>query len=578
MLDKELLKLIKGNRKYIAYATLIQIVGMLANIGITAAICFGIYIAAFDADNSRLILAFSLIGGGIIVRCISALLTARFKTKLGAVVKKDLRSKVYGKILRLNTKSTGDMSMAGLTQVSTEGIEQLDAYYTNFIPQFFYSMIAPIILFVICVFIDWRTALVLLAGVPIIPVSIILISKYAKKVFAKYWGKYTSMGDSFLDGVQGMKELKIFNADARRNKKMNKDAEEFRRITMKVLVMQLASTTIMDMVAFGVAGAGAAVAIFSALNHGLNPILALFLILVSVEFFLPLRSLGSAFHVAMNGASAGRKILTLLNTEEPKWGDNSLPKGRDITLDAVEFSYTEDKKILDNVSMKFSQTHLTAIVGESGSGKSTIVSLLTGANRPSNGKVALSDSDLYALSQEEYFKRVAVVGYNTYIFNDSVRNNFMLVDPDVNDERIWGALKRADLDTFIHENGGLDKVISEDADNISGGQKQRLALAVNLVAEKDIYIFDEATSNIDVVSEGIIMQNIHDLKQSASVILISHRLENVVHADTIYVLKDGQVAQHGVHKELLENDGEYARLYKAQKSLELGFMEVKSNA
>lgn len=577
MFDKELIKLMGENKKYVAYVVLLMILGMLANIGITASICWAVYLLIEKQPALMYIYPAITAVVAIIVRYIASRLTGDLKDVLGRKVKKDLRERTYDKILRLGVKSTDGMSMAGLTQVSMEGIEQLDLYYSTYLPQFFFSMIAPFILFAICVGIDWRTSLVLLACVPLIPVSIVAVSKYAKKIFAKYWGKYTSMGDGFLDSVQGLKELKIFRADAARQIKMNENAEEFRKITMKVLVMQLASTTIMDLVAFGGAGAGIALSIVGLMNEWLAPASALFLILVAVEFFLPLRALGSAFHVAMNGASAGKKIISLLNQPDPVWGEKEVA-GRELSLENVTFSYDKKRNVLKDVNMNFPEKGMTAIVGESGCGKSTVVNLLIGARRPDKGNVLIGGEEIEGVSRTAYYSHLASVSYNTYIFNDTVRANFELAKKDVTDEEIFAALEKVNLSAFIKENGGLDKVITEDANNISGGQKQRLALAVNLVADKDIYVFDEATSNIDVDSEAIIMKNIKEMSESKSVIVISHRLANVVPADNIYFMQDGQVKESGSHAYLMERKGEYAKLFNAQKQLEEGYKSGKASS
>lgn len=574
MFDKELLKLIGGNKKYVVYTVLLMVLGMLANIGITASVCWAVYFLIEGYEPLAYIYPAVTAVVAIIVRYIASRCTGRLKDMLGRKVKKDLRERTYDKILKLGVRSTDGMSMAGLTQVSMEGIEQLDLYYSTYLPQFFFSMIAPILLFCICVGIDWRTSLVLLACVPLIPVSIVAVSKYAKKIFAKYWGKYTSMGDAFLDSVQGLKELKIFKADAVRHKKMNASAEEFRKITMKVLVMQLASTTIMDLVAYGGAGAGIALAIVGLMN-GLAPAAALFLVLVAVEFFLPLRSLGSAFHVAMNGASAGRKIISLLNLPDPVWGKEEVT-GTQLKLESVTFSYDGKRDVLKNVSMTFPENGMTAIVGESGCGKSTVVNVLIGAYRPKSGEVTVGGKPLESVTRESYYSHIASVSYNTYIFNDSVRANFELAKKNVSDEEIWAALEKVNLAGFIKENGGLDKVITEDANNVSGGQKQRLALAVNLVADKDIYVFDEATSNIDVESEAIIMRNIKAMSAQKAVIVISHRLANVVPADNIYFMEECEVKEHGSHAQLMNAQGGYAKLFNAQKELEEGYKDVAS--
>ena len=577
MIDKKLLALLGHNKKYIFYAVGLMIVGLFANLAITASICYAIQYAAEYAssgsDAQGFILPAIVVVIAMVIRYVTSRRIGDLKDTLGRNVKKDLRQKIYDKIIKLGVRTTDNMSMAGLTQLSMEGVEQLDLYYSAYIPQFFYAMIAPIILFVVTVRINWAVALVLLACVPLIPMSIIAVSRYAKKIFAKYWGKYTSMGDSFLDSVQGLKELKIFQADATQNIKMNETSEEFRKITMKVLVMQLASTTIMDMVAYGGAGLGIALTIHAVVNGSLSAYAALFLILVAVDFFLPLRAFGSAFHIAMNGASAGNKILSLLAHPDPVWGSEAA-NGTDITLKDVTFSYDGTRDVLKHASMNFGSTGMCAIVGESGSGKSTVVNLLLGAYQPQQGSILVGNKPLETLSRESYYSHISVVSYNTYIFNETIRQNFMLAKADVTEDEIFTALKKVNLYDFIVENGGLDKVITEDAANISGGQKQRLALAINLVANKDIYIFDEATSNIDIESEAIIMNNIKELSRDKSVIVISHRLANVIAADTIYYIEDGEVKEHGTHNDLMNMHEGYAKLYTTQKRLEEGYTEV----
>ena len=573
MIDKSLLRLLGSNKIYIFYTVGFMVLGLFANLSITAGICWSVSLLKEQAELTNYLLPVFCITVGIVVRFFASCKTGDLKDILGRKAKKDLRERTYRKIVTLGVRSTDGMSIAGLTQVALEGIEQLDLYYSSYIPQFFYAMLAPVILFFITVWIDWRVAVVLLVCVPLIPVSIVAVSKYAKKIFAKYWGKYTSMGDSFLDSVQGLKELKIFTADAAQHDKMNSNAEEFRKITMKVLVMQLASTTIMDMVAYGGAGLGIAFAVTGVVNRGLSPVSALFLILVAVDFFLPLRAFGSAFHVAMNGASAGKKILSLLEQPDPVWGAE-MPSETDLVLQNVTFSYDGQRDVLKNVSMEIPAKGMIAIVGESGCGKSTIVNMLYGAFRPKSGAVLVGGKPLESLSREGYYSKLAVVSYNTYIFNETIRANFQLANPDVTDVQIYEALALVNLSDFVRENGGLDKVIIEDANNISGGQKQRLAMAVSLVANKDIYIFDEATSNIDVESEAIIAKNMKALSKDKSVIVISHRLANVVPADRIHYMESGEIKESGSHAELMSKNSGYAQLYRTQKKLEEGYGEV----
>ena len=297
---------------------------------------------------------------------------------------------------------------------------------------------------------------------------------------------------------------------------------------------------------------------------------ALFLILVAVDFFLPLRAFGSAFHVGMNGASAGRKLLAILDLEEPKWGTEEVA-GKNIALENVTFSYDGQRDVLKNVNMAFPEKGMAAIVGESGCGKSTVVNLIVGAFRPKEGNITVGGKDLRSLARESYYGNLGVVSYNTYLFNASVRENFMLAKQNVTDEEMYAALEKVNLDEFIRSEGGLDKAINEDAENISGGQKQRLAMAVSLVADKNIYVFDEATSNIDIESEAIIMGNIKALSETKSVIVISHRLANVVSADHIYYMEAGEVKESGTHTELMEKRGGYEKLYSTQKALEEGY-------
>lgn len=578
MIDKKLLSLLGKNKKYIFYTILLMVIGLLSNVTITASICYAIKLTANYKNYDDLIVRYVITAivaiVGILIKYVTSRIVGNLKDILGRKAKKELREKVYDKTLKLGVQTTQHISMAGLTQISMEGIEQLDLYYSTYIPQFFYAMLAPIILFGISVWIDWRVALVLLACVPLIPLSIIAVSKYAKKIFGKYWGKYISMGDSFLDSVQGLKELKIFKADQDQNIKMNQSSEEFRKITMKVFVMQLASTTIMDLIAYGGAGVGIALAIVSTLNWGISPFLALFLILIAVDFFLPLRAFGSAFHVAMNGVSAGNKIINFLSIPDPVWGEeNKIDLSNGIKIENVTFSYDKKREILKNINITIPKTGMTAIIGKSGCGKSTIVNLLLGSIQPNSGLITINNKQLNEYSRECYYSHIASISYNTYMFNESIRANFLLSNNSITDEEIYEALEKVNLKDFVLTNGGLDKVISEDASNISGGQKHRLALAISLVANKDVYIFDEATSNIDIESEAIIMANIKELSKTKSVVIISHRLANIVLSDMIYFMDYGEIKEQGTHSELLKNNGEYALLYKKQKELEEGYLE-----
>ena len=576
MPDKQLLRLLGEDKRYIYRAVAWMLTGSLGSIGFTACLCYGLHLLLTDAKASFYLLPFALGAVCGAVRFLATIRAAAVRDRLGRSVKKSLRAQLYAKLLRLGVRETKTVKMAGLTQLATEGIEQLDLYYSSYLPQFFYAMLSPLLLFGICVFINWRVAAVLLACVPLIPVSIVAVSRFAKRIFAKYWGQYTAMGDVFLDSVQGLKELKLFRADARRQAYMNENAEEFRKITMKVLVMQLASVTIMDLVAFGGAGIGAALAVSGTQNGG-GIAAALFLVLVAAEFFLPLRAFGSAFHVAMNGVSAGRLMLALLEEPEPAWGEGQ-PCGGRLELEDVHFSYAPGRETLHSVSAVFPERGMTAIVGESGCGKTTVAKLLTGALRPDSGRVLLDGKPVESLARQAYYASLAHVSCETFLFHDTIHSNFLLANPHATEEEMWRALALVRLDGLVRERGGLDFVLNEDAADISGGQKQRLALAVNLTAPKRIYIFDEATGNIDAESEGIIMEVIRSLCAFAGVTVITHRLANVAAADSILYMEDGRICERGDHASLMARGGRYAALFCAQRELEQGYLELIKEA
>lgn len=579
MIDKNLFKLLGNNKKYIVCIIILMIIGLLCSLNITFYIVHitKIFVSSISTNTSGInnakkyyILGILLLIT-IIIKFIASYTANVLKDILGRKVKQNLREQIYDKIIKIDQKQIGDLNLAGLTQVSIEGIEQLDIYFSNYLPQFFYSTIAPFILFLVFVFLDYKVAILLICLVPLIPISIIAVSKYAKKIFAKYWGKYTSMGDLFLDGVQGLKDLKIFQSDKDYNEKLNISAEEFRKITMKVLVMQLASVTIMDLVAYLGAAGGISLTIYELYSNNINVYVALFLILTAVEFFLPLRLLGSYFHIAMNGISAGKKILNILEYEEIKWGENKVDNF-DINLNNVTFSYNKEYNALENININFPSVGLSGICGPSGSGKSTIVKLLLGEYKPNSGNINLNNKDLYSYSKKDYYSNIGLVSYDTYIFNQSVKDNFKMYKEDVTNQEIYDALKQVNLYDFIVNNIGLDKVINEDANNISGGQKQRLALALNLIVPKKIYIFDEATSNIDIESEEIIFNTIYSLSSKANVIVISHRLENIVKANNIYYLENGKLIEHGNFDQLISLQGGFYKQYMLQHEQENAYL------
>ena len=570
MIDKDLLRLLGKDRKYLFQATPFMVLVLLSNIAINFCIVSFLYLFSIDALGWSYLLPAILLPSAVILRFLFGFLGERAKERIGREVRKKIRRKAYDKILRLGKSESKSLSLSGMTQVTVEGIEQLDLHYSSYLPRFFYAMIAPVILFLVLAFVSFRASLVLLCLVPLIPISIILFSRYAKRIFAKYWGQYISMGDDFLDALQGFRELKIFDADSRQEGKIKESSESFRRITMKVLVMQLFSTTIMDFIAYAGAGLGILMAILDMQGQTITAFACLFVILEAVEFFLPMRAFGSAFHVVMNGLSAGKKILDLLSEEEYGWGGESL-QGKDMELSHVSFSYDGKKTILDDVSLVLERGKMTSLVGKSGCGKSTVVALLLGQIRPTSGKVLLSGKDIHDGQRESLYRQIAVVSPETYLFHESIRDNFLMARKDISEEAIVESIKSVRLSDLLERKGGLDYVLREEAGDLSGGERQRLALAIALLADRDIYLFDEATSNIDSNSERIIMERIVSLKEKGkTILLISHRLSNVVYSDRIYFLKDGRITEEGTHSVLMEQEGEYASLYRTQKRLSEG--------
>lgn len=545
MPDKQLLRLLGEDKRYIYRAVVWMLTGSLCSIGFTACLCYGLHLLLTDAKASFHLFPFVLGAVCTAVRFLATTRAAAVRDRLGRSVKKNLRSQLYAKLLRLGVRETKTVKMAGLTQLATEGIEQLDLYYSAYLPQFFYAMLSPLLLFGICVFINWRVAAVLLACVPLIPVSIVAVSRFAKRIFAKYWGKYTAMGDVFLDSVQGLKELKLFRADARRQAYMNENAEEFRKITMKVLVMQLASVTIMDLVAFGGAGIGAALAVAGTQNGG-GIAAALFLVLVAAEFFLPIRAFGSAFHVAMNGVSAGRMMLTLLEEPKPAWGE-AQPCGGRLELEDVHFSYAPGRETLHGVSAVFPERGMTAIVGESGCGKSTLLKLLLRFWERSGGQIRYNGTDIDEINTESLYRNVTMVSQSTYLFDATIAENLRIAKPDATDEELMAALRMASAEELVQAlPEGLNTPAGLLGGRLSMGERQRIGLTRAFLSGCPLILLDEPTSNVDSINEGVILRALLKHKQDRTIILVSHRASTMAVADRVYKMENGQMEEQAI--------------------------------
>ncbi len=664
MFHKRLIKEFRENQKNIWGMVLTQWVMLIANVVLmlqTATFIAGMVRGENLQNQSiRLLVTLAVVG---VVRSLMSLLNSKLSFEASKQVKARLRTMVYEKMMRLGSSYKEYFQTSEVVQITTEGVEQLEIYFGKYMPQFFYSMLAPVTLFVIVGTMSLKVAVVLLICVPLIPLSIVAVQKFAKKMLAKYWGTYTEMGDSFLECLQGLTTLKIYQADERYAKRMDEEAEKFRKVTMRVLIMQLNSISIMDLVAYGgaakiyqaderyakrmdeeaekfrkvtmrvlimqlnsisimdlVAYGGAAVGIILSILEYQKGVIGLaqcfFIIMISAEFFLPLRLLGSFFHIAMNGNAAADKIFRLLDLEEDQGEKSAQMEGEsdEIAFSNVSFSYEAKKKVLEGISFRAGHG-LTALVGESGCGKSTTTLLLMGDRRADEGQIFIGDMpidkmDLKALRRKitrirhdsylfagtirenllmgkedatetqmkEALREVNLLDFveksggldrhDSYLFAGTIRENLLMGKEDATETQMKEALREVNLLDFVEKSGGLDFVLLEKASNLSGGQKQRLSLARALLHDTPIYIFDEATSNVDVESENDIMAVVRKLAKTKTVLLISHRLANVVSADQIYVLKDGMIVEKGQHEALCKEDGYYHRLFRQQSALE----------
>lgn len=600
MIKKNLINLLSHAKKYVVYNVLCQWIALLAQIaaiftisGLLEKIIFG-NVSLKDELWTEIGKSAIILLAVIVIRYLCDRLAAKSSYAASVDVKRILREKIYNKLLKLGVSYRDKVSTSEVVQLSTEGVEQLETYFGKYLPQLFYSLLAPVTLFIILSFVDFKASLVLLICVPLIPVSIVAVQKFAKKLLNKYWGIYTSLGDSFLENLQGLTTLKIYEADEMKAKEMDEEASRFRKITMKVLTMQLNSTSVMDIVAYGGAAVGMVVVLKEFFAGNVNFAGTLTVVLLASEFFIPLRLLGSFFHIAMNGMAASDKIFNLLGLEEPQDGTKDFPclneekieynakdstenrmedgaivtSGNAIEFENVEFSYEENRKILKGIYLSLPKGSFISLVGESGCGKSTIAGLLTGTLKGYKGKIAIGGVELSEIKEEEILKNITLIRHNSYLFKGTVEENLRMAKLDATEEELEAVLQKVNLLGFLREQQGLKTLLQEKGSNFSGGQCQRLALARGLLHDSPIYIFDESTSNIDAESEEMIMEVIHEMAKEKTVLLISHRLSNVIDSDCIYFLKDGRIAESGTHKELLMKEGAYANLYENQRKLE----------
>ncbi len=570
MIKTRLVKLLSHAKKYIIFNVIWQWIALLAQIAAVFSIASLLeQVISGTADGAAVMGTAVILLAAVVIRYFCDRLAVRASYSASVDVKRILREKIYEKLLRLGASYREQVSTSEVVQMSAEGVEQLETYFGKYLPQLFYSLLAPVTLFAVLSFVSLKASVVLLVCVPLIPVSIVAVQKFAKKLLNRYWGIYTGLGDSFLENLQGLTTLKIYQADAQKADEMDVEAQKFRRITMKVLTMQLNSTSVMDIVAYGGAAVGMIVAADEYLRGNLSFAGAFAIILLASEFFIPLRLLGSFFHIAMNGMAASDKIFRLLDLEEPAAGTEKIPEGPlDIRLTDVHFSYEEDREILKGIDLELPAGNFVSLVGESGCGKSTIAGLLSGKNRGFSGTVTIGQVPVSRIREEELMNHITLVRHNSYLFKGTVEENLRMAKPDATKEEMEAVLSKVNLLSFLNTQQGLQTELLEKAGNFSGGQCQRLALARALLHDTPIYIFDEATSNIDMESEELIMGVIRELARRKTVLLISHRLSNVVCSDCIYMLAEGEIQEKGTHEELMKKKGRYQRLFESQRSLE----------
>ena len=567
MIDRRLTGMVGGSKKYVAGNVMLQWCSLCANIVLmtaAASVLGALWEGRADAVFAPAAVAAA---AALWVRFACAIGASRLSFLSSRAVKRTLRREIYQKLLRLGAAYREQVRTSEAVQLAVEGAEQLETYFGAYLPQFFYSMLAPLTLFAVLAFVDLPSAAVLLVCVPLIPAAIAAVQTWAKKLLGKYWGQYTALGDSFLENLQGLTTLKIYQADAARHAKMNEEAEAFRKITMRVLTMQLNSIAIMDLVAYGGAalGAGVAVSRFAAGHMTLSG--CLLILLLAADFFLPMRLLGSFFHIAMNGMAASGKILRLLDLPEPERGAQ-VPGAGGIEVSGLSFSYDSGREVLRGVAFSIPEGGFTALVGESGCGKSTVAAILTGRARGYDGSVTVGGAQLRDADEAAMMRNVTYVGHACHLFRGTVRDNLLMGDPEATDGALWEVLERVRLAEFLRGENGLDTALTEGGANFSGGQRQRLALARALLHDSPFYIFDEATSNVDVESEDGIMEQVRELARTHTVLLITHRLANAAGADSILVMDGGRVAEQGAHAALLARGGVYAALWRSQQALE----------
>ncbi len=547
MINKRLINLVPSSKKFVFWTVLFKWLALISNALMIFSIA-EIYRRIKTPDGKSVLMPVILIAISVIITFLTTIFSSLTSFKTSSQVKKTMRSLIYEKLLKLGPEYQEKTETGKLVQLASEGVEQIEIWFGQYLPQFFYSMIAAITTFAILATQNLKMALILLVCVPLIPLSIVAVQKIAKKILRKYLDQYATLADNYLENLQGLTTLEIYQADEFKQQQIGVEAENFRKITMKVLSFQLNSTIIMDIVAY----AGAALGIMAALSAyftGAIQIEQTFVcIMLSADFFIPLRRLGSYFHTAMNGATASDNIFALLDTPEKQYGKTKIDdfsatnSGTLFEISSLNY-YFGCRQILKNVNLSIKNGSFTAFVGKSGSGKSTTAKILAGINLEYQGSVKVGLSELKDIALDSIYKNISYISHKDWIFKGTIKDCLLEGNPNACENQLFDALRQVQLEDFVKENGGLDFEIKENASNLSGGQKQRLSIARALLHNSQIYIFDEATSNIDVESEKAVLDLLHSLKGKKTIIMISHRKENCDGADQIYFFENGNVSE-----------------------------------
>lgn len=614
MIDRRLLGAVPRVGRWVALSVAAQWADLVANValvlaasGVLGALASGAGAGAVRAAVLRVLLA---AGVAAVVRLASSVVRSRAAYRSSRAVKRELRTRIYRKLLRLGPGYREVAPSSEVVQMATEGVEQLETYFASYLPQLAYAVLAPVTLFAVIAPMSLPPAVALLACVPLIPLVIAAVQTWAKRLLGRYWGQYAELGDTFLENLQGLVTLKAYQVDGMCQERMAREAEGFRRATMRVLTMQLNSIAVMDLVAFGGAAAGIALTVMELSRGALSADAALAIVLLSADYFVPMRQLGSCFHVAMNGMAASERVFRLLDAPEPPAGTRDFDATAPIVARGLRFSYDAEKgagagaekgaavekgagagaekgtavaaenaivtdaarprPALDGVDLRIEPRSLVAVVGRSGCGKSTLASLLMGRLRGYEGSLEVGGAQARDLSEAQVMANVTYVGHRSYVFAGTLRQNLLMAAPGADDARLWDALRTTRLDGFVRAEGGLDMRLEEGGQNLSGGQRQRLAIARALLHDTPVYVLDEATSNIDAESEEAIMAAVRSLRGSKTVVLVTHRLANTREADSVLVMDAGRVVESGTHDELMARgpEGRYARMYRTQMDLE----------